>query len=30
MSFASDLKKEIITNDYDDQALKAELYAILY
>lgn len=29
MSFASDLKKEIITNEYDDQALKAELYAIL-
>ncbi len=29
MSFASDLKKEILTNEIDDIALKAELYGIL-
>lgn len=29
MSFSSDLKKEIITNEYNDFQLKAELYAIL-
>ncbi len=29
MSFSSDLKKEIITNEYTDLQLKAELYAIL-
>lgn len=29
MSFSSDLKKEIITNEYSDMQLKAELYAIL-
>ena len=29
MSFASDLKREIIANEYSDESLKAELYAIL-
>ena len=29
MSFTSDLKKEILTNEYSLESLKAELYAIL-
>ena len=29
MSFASDLKKDIVNYDFDDNALKAELYGIL-
>ncbi|MFA6662090.1 MAG: DNA-binding protein WhiA [Bacilli bacterium] len=29
MSFASDIKDEILTNTYDEKALKAELYGIL-
>ena len=29
MSFASDLKKEIIVNEYSDSELKAELYGFL-
>jgi DNA-binding protein WhiA len=29
MSFAADLKREIITNEYSDESLKAELYGIL-